>query len=458
MAALLLGAACSLFKARVVPYPQGVSFPLAEESSFVFPGMIVPPVQHKGGVLYFAVRKGGVLAMDVFRGRISWEFKTDNPVRKNIVAAADRLYVLDEGNVLYILDMKGLLLSRTPLAGKITSGIATDGTRIYLGAEDGSLLALDPLDPGEAVWHARAGGAIRENPVFWNSGLAFGSDDRKIYFYDFKGKALGTAEFSGKIQGPALASAESLYFGTDDRWFRRVAWGTGKEKWKIKLGGVVAAIREAGGRRLILLGSNGVLYCLDARGGDILWWRNVPSREFFNLEMSDGKVLVASLSNRLPAFDLKTGNSIGEYLGEREFVSNALWLEPYVVQSVYDFSSDTGKIVLLKKDLQAVLVPSLPSPQPVGQEILFQAAGVGFHLPRFEFYVRDGEKTDIQQKKSEKQSWSWYPDKEGTFTVGVRVSDEKEAKEAELTFVIQKAAGNPQETALNERSHGYAEG
>lgn len=439
----MLGAACSLFKARIAPYPRGVLFPLAEESSFVFPGKIVPPVRNKDGVLYFVVRQGGVFALDVFQGRVSWEFKTDNPVRKNLVLAADRLYVLDEGNVLYILHRDGRLLSRTSLAGKITSGIAADGTRIYLGAEDGSFLALDPLDPAEAVWRARTGGAVRENPVFWNSQLAFGSDDRKIHFYDVKGKSLGTAGFSGKIQGPALAAGGSLYFGTDDRWFRRVAWGTGGEKWKIKLGGVVAAIREADRRRLILLGSNGVLYCLDARGGDILWWRNVPSREFFDLEMSDGKVLVASLSNRLPAFDLITGNPVGEYLGEREFASNAIWLEPYVVQSVYDFSSDTGKIVLLKRDLQAVLVPLLPSPQPVGQEIQFQAAGVGFHLPRFEFYIKDGGKTDIRQVKSEKQSWSWYPDKEGTFTVGVKVTDEKEAKESELTFVIQKAAENP---------------
>jgi hypothetical protein len=104
----------------------------------------------------------------------------------------------------------------------------------------------------------------------------------------------------------------------------------------------------------------------------------------------------------------------------------------------YDAASDEGKLVLLSREVQARLSPQKASPQPAGEEIPFSVAVVGFFAPRYEFYVKTGDKREVIQKASEKSTWTWYAETEGAYTVGVAVTDAKQSREAEVPFVIEK--------------------
>jgi len=84
------------------------------------------------------------------------------------------------------------------------------------------------------------------------------------------------------------------------------------------------------------------------------------------------------------------------------------------------------------------MVPSVVSPQFVNQEISLSATTVGFHLPQYEFYIKDGEEKNVVQAVSDKSIWSWFPDQPGSYTVGVMASDEKVNKQSEIPFVIEK--------------------
>src|SRR4030042_3168042 len=88
--------------------------------------------------------------------------------------------------------------------------------------------------------------------------------------------------------------------------------------------------------------------------------------------------------------------------------------------------------------MKAEISSSLSSPQPAGTEISFTATAKGFHLPRFEFFLRQGEEKTVVQKAGENQTWVWFAEKEGTYAVGVRVNDERQAAEAEIPFEIAK--------------------
>jgi hypothetical protein len=70
--------------------------------------------------------------------------------------------------------------------------------------------------------------------------------------------------------------------------------------------------------------------------------------------------------------------------------------------------------------------------------VSFTASATGFYLPRVEFYLRQGEERTVVQKAADKKAWIWFPEKEGTYAIGVRVSDEKQSKEAEIPFEISK--------------------
>jgi hypothetical protein len=74
----------------------------------------------------------------------------------------------------------------------------------------------------------------------------------------------------------------------------------------------------------------------------------------------------------------------------------------------------------------------------VGEEILFIASTIGFFKPNYEFYLKTGEKREVVQKASDEDTWTWYAEAVGSYSVGVNVTDEKQSKEIEIPFVIEK--------------------
>jgi outer membrane protein assembly factor BamB len=211
-----------------------------------------------------------------------------------------------------------------------------------------------------------------------------------------------------------------------------------KRKWKVKAAGRLLAPPSADERRVYFQASNSVLYALDKRSGDIRWWWIAPSPSPYEVEFAGQTILATSHSPLLCSLDRKTGKPAGKYEAKAEIRSNPVWAGPNLVFATYDAPAGRGTIAFLRKQVKVELVSSLKSPQPAGTEISFTASATGFYLPRYEFYLRQGEEKSVVQKATEKGSWVWFSEKEGTYFVGVKVSDEKQLKEAELSFEISK--------------------
>ncbi|MCK4430328.1 MAG: hypothetical protein KAW19_03405, partial [Candidatus Aminicenantes bacterium] len=90
------------------------------------------------------------------------------------------------------------------------------------------------------------------------------------------------------------------------------------------------------------------------------------------------------------------------------------------------------------------------SPQEISKEIVFNASATGFYLPRYEFYIKKGKEKEIVKEKSEQNSWAWFPEKEGTYIVGIVVVDEKEKAEAEISFVVEKGKKDKEKIINNK--------
>ncbi len=90
----------------------------------------------------------------------------------------------------------------------------------------------------------------------------------------------------------------------------------------------------------------------------------------------------------------------------------------------------------LRKLIKVELSASLAQPAAVGAEVVFTASAVGFHLPKYEFTIRQDKETTVTQAASAKSAWTWFPESEGKFTIGVKVSDAKDQRESEMTFDV----------------------
>jgi outer membrane protein assembly factor BamB len=428
---------CSFFKSRIPAYPSGVVFPLEKAGEIAYKGRIIDFVKDTEGDIYLSTERGLVYCMTGERREILWKFEVSEELASSPFLGAENIYVYDMNSTLYCLSKKGRLLWKKEVKEKITTGIKELKKKIYFGTEKGIFFAR-ATSSGEELWRFEAGDAIRSTPVFSAERIIFGCDDHNLYILSEKGSLLDKIKTENKIQPLPLVEKNFLYFGTDDHYFYCFNLAKRKKKWKIKIGGKILNPPVVDGKRIFFICWNNVLYCLNKKNGHILWWKIIPSRSFYRLEISGERILASSFSSLLLCFDVETGENIGEYDTGQEIKSNPLWVAPYLMFNLHDNKKDEGKLIFLKKILKVSLRSSGESPQKVGAEIAFTVSAVGFYRQNYEFYLKERKEEKIVQEKSEKNSWAWFPEKEGDYIVGVKVVDEKESMKTEIPFVIKK--------------------
>jgi outer membrane protein assembly factor BamB len=435
---VLFSFSCSLFKAKIAPYPSGVIFPLEAAGNVEFEGLIVGSlVDDSAGKLFFATDKGYLYCLDSATQKISWCFSNPFPFGSAPVLGESRLFIWDQEGSLFCLDKNGTYIWDSEIGGGISSPISVDAERVYVGTEEGSLYALGQ-DQGESLWHFETGGIIMAAPVFFESQVYLGGGDGKIYILSQSGRLRGTIDIGSPIQVTPFVDGRRLYVGAEGRTFCCYDLRSNKRKWKITAGGRILAPPEVDKKRVFFPASNGVLYALDKKGGNILWWWISPSRSRYELGFDGEKILAASSSPLLFSLDARSGKPLGKYDAKEEIRSNPVWVEPYLSFALFDSSDGKGEIVFLQKQVDVQLSASLASPQPVGTEISITASATGFYRPAFEFSLTQGEETVVVQAASEAATWVWFTDKEGSFTVSVRVKDEKQSEEAKLSYEVTK--------------------
>jgi len=439
---LLLGG-CSVFQPKVSPYPDGILFPVEKAGEFLYDGEIIDRILKKENRLYFATRKGFIYCIDALDYKLQWRLRMQEVPKSPVFMGQSHFFVFDTKNNVYCFDLDGNTQWQISMKEEITSPLAEIGNSVFLGTSQGSFIAIDVLS-GNEVWHVMAQEAIRSNPVVFEGHIIFGCDDHLLYFIDQNGNLIDKYLAKDKILNTLLVDGKFLYFGTENHFLVCLDLKKKIKKWEVKTGGRVLPVPVSDQKRVFFLAWNNVLYCLHKRNGSILWWRPIPSRSLFPLEVYKDKIVVSSMSSILVCFDVETGARVGDFDVGREMKSNPLWNSPFLLVNVYDRKTEKGKILQMKKVVQMTLSSSVSSPQFVNQEISLSVTTVGFHLPQYEFYIKNGEEKNIVQAASDKSTWPWFPSQPGSYTVGVTVSDEKVNKQAEIPFVIEKI--NPKAT------------
>jgi outer membrane protein assembly factor BamB len=448
----LLCQSCSLFKAKSLPYPSGVIFPVEKDHELLYEGEIVSRIIKRDNLLYFSARKGKVYCVDGTNREVVWKADIPSPVASPPYLAENRIYVSDIDATLFCIGLEGKMLYRLTFESKITSGIGAKDGRVYIGTEKGRLYCIHS-ESGENLWHYQTEGSVRSNPVFWQDKILFGCDDQQIYILSQSGDLAGKLDVGGRM-GRTLAVDENLlYLGTDNRYLQCVNLKRRKVKWKIRSGGATYLPPVVAGKRIFFLCWNCVLYCLNKKNGTILWWNSVPSRSYYRVEVIETKVVVSSFSPELVSFDLKTGEGKGSFDAPHEIKSNPVWFPPFLLVNLHDPEKDTGILLALKKEVKASLSSSRKSPRKQNEEITFHAKDTGFFLPEYQFFLTrftrvrlvpglifylPQEERKVVQTKSEMSSWDWFPEEVGYYRIEVEVTDKREKAHAHIPFVIQE--------------------
>ena len=369
---VLLGIAeinCAFPRKSPLVDPSAVRFPLVEAGTLEIDGTVVGQPRARDGIVYFATREGFLTAVVVPARQILWRFKADHSISASPELGENHIVIRDDGNVLYVLDTRGLLVFKKQIDEAVTSAVRENRGRMYFGTANGKVVALDLPASGEVLWEFTAtvvpAAAIMAGPVFFGDLVIFGTADGRLLALNQAGKLVWEFAAAGAVTADPTVADGRLYFGTESRFFYGLNAATGKTSWARRIQGAPLHPALVLGRRLAVPASNSVIYFISRRGGSIFSWEAVPSRVVYDLTTAGPVILVSSGGSSLGALDFSTGKRLGEHLASGPLAAGALWVSPVVILVVRDEESGYQRLVFLR-------------PQPVTESAVPGGRSPGF--------------------------------------------------------------------------------
>jgi len=196
------------FRRAALPRPprQELTAPVATPTwTFDAAAPIWADLAFADGVLYAAADDGHLVALAARTGKPLWTFIAGGALRGRPTIAGGEVFVQADDGFLYRLSaatgeqrwrvrlqpaVERLPSSKEGSRYDYRASAATlaDG-RLYVGTDDGHLLALDPAD-GSRTWSFPANGSVVSTPVVASDRVYFGSFDGHVYALDASSGAL----------------------------------------------------------------------------------------------------------------------------------------------------------------------------------------------------------------------------------------------------------------------------
>jgi outer membrane protein assembly factor BamB len=232
-----------------------------------------PPCNASHGV------DGKVIAFDAETGRIRWQ-RTIGPSESSPLFADGLVIVGDWAHDIYAFTAaSGNLRWHFKAGGLVKGAISQSGNRVYFGAYDTHVYALD-LHTGKQIWRASSQPRIGRTGTFYaNAAIAYGR----------------------------------VYIGATDGKMYSFGATTGKLRWSNGTGDFIYS-SAAVWRGNVLVGSyDGYFYSFDAATGDVRWRFHAGAKISGSASVIDGVVYFSTLSGRTFGLNARNGKLVWSY-------------------------------------------------------------------------------------------------------------------------------------------------
>ncbi|HEX9109556.1 MAG TPA: PQQ-binding-like beta-propeller repeat protein [Longimicrobiales bacterium] len=264
---------------------------------------------------------GVVYALDRQDGRLRWKVKTGGPVYASAAIARGSAAIASGDGTVYGIGLDdGKVRWRWALppgpSAFAQSPAATDGKRIFIGAWDTFVYALDAATGAEA-WRYRATdrgfyySAAIGRPTVHEGQLYVPSNDNTLHAID---TATGIPVWTHRVAGERLGYSSPtlvggrIYIGSLGGDVRCIAADSGQTIWSTSTGSEIYESSPAVSGDVLLIGSvDGKLWLLRTGDGAILGsWRFPPGLFVSTPAAAPGRAYAATFAESVVAFDVRT--------------------------------------------------------------------------------------------------------------------------------------------------------
>lgn len=243
--------------------------------------------------------------------KVLWKYEVKEPVLSTAAIVDGRVYVGADDGSLYALDLdNGLLIWKYAAGQGVRSSPTVLNGRIYFGDSEGMVHAVDAKS-GEKVWTFKAQGEIVSSVNYEGDRLVVGSYDAFVYCLAAEsGSLLWQFETQGRIHGtPAIADGNVLAAGCDENLYV-LNIADGSKVRSVRMGSVSGASAAASGDRAFVGTYGHQVLGIDWKKGEVVWKWEDPDREFPYLSsaaVSADSIVIGGRDKRVHCFDAAEG-------------------------------------------------------------------------------------------------------------------------------------------------------
>lgn len=253
-----------------------------------------PPCNASHGV------DGKVIAFDAETGRIRWQ-RTIGPSESSPLVADGMVIVGDWSHDIYAFTAaSGNLRWHFKAGGLVKGAISQSGNRVYFGAYDTHVYALD-LHTGKQIWRASSQPRIGRTGTFYaNAAVAYGrvyigATDGKMYSFGATTGKLrwsnGTGDF---IYGSAAVWRGNVLVGSYDGYFYSFDAATGDVRWRFHAGAKISGSASVIDGVVYFSTLSGRTFGLNARNGKLVW--SYPTGQYAAAVASKSRLYIIGYS------------------------------------------------------------------------------------------------------------------------------------------------------------------
>ncbi|MGQ9582985.1 MAG: outer membrane protein assembly factor BamB family protein [Thermoplasmatota archaeon] len=189
-----------------------------------------------GGCVYVGSDDGGLHAFNLSTGSEKFNWSAGSPIRAPILALTDRLVFGTEGGNLTALNFDGGHLWTQPTGASIVASQASDGVRVFVVS--GDTLRAFLFSNGNIAWPIAFSVGHNLSPPSVAAGrLYVGAANGSLYALNPQNaNVIWSAQLDGPVVSSPAFSSGSLFIGTANGSLYRVNAATGAEEWRQPLG------------------------------------------------------------------------------------------------------------------------------------------------------------------------------------------------------------------------------
>lgn len=311
----------------VMPGPPPATSPsLAWQADTV--GEVLGAPVLANGTVYATTKTGNLLAIDAASGKTLWQQPVTTYVLRAAPAVIDGVVYVGGGFNFMAFDARsGEKRWSIPLQYGGHASPTVDQNRVIVSSQQGWMYALDSRD-GKTLWRVPTEGIVFTSVAVSGNHTVYGTDEGILYNVSAaNGKVTWRVRLDGAIYATPVISGDRVFVSTQSGQSMALDLETGDIAWTTNHGSdQPVAVRE---NTVVLAGSDGGLYGLEASTGEQLWLYPSGKKQLTAPVISGDYALVGA-GNSLLAIGLSSGQPAWYYLAGDVVVSSPIVANGYV--------------------------------------------------------------------------------------------------------------------------------